>query len=137
MAPNNIYAQGLDMDYLSPRNVRSKGSGTIYTSPYSSQSFRRARDQAGAAGIEVFDSARASTAASGQSARSIGGSMRSTQQVVRKKGKFVGKDLEPVVGCRVLLCDEVHFESRVFSVNTVTAFHCQHNAGLWMFEAHC
>ena len=110
MAPTNIYAQGLDMDNLSPRNIRSKGSGTIYTSPYSSQSFRRARDQAGA-GIEVYDSARGSTAGSGQSARSTSGSMRSTQQVVREKGKYVGKDLEPFIGCRVLLCDEVHFET--------------------------
>ncbi len=114
------------MDNLSPRNIRSKGSGTIYTSPYSSQSFRRSRAQAGV-GIGVFDSARGSTAVSGQAVRSTDDSLRGAQQVVRKKGKFIGKDLEPVVGCRVFLGDEVHFETIIRLVqNARTCVHTAH-----------
>lgn len=108
MAPSNIYAQGLDMDYLSPRNIRSKGSGTIYTSPYSSQSFRR-RNSLGAS-IQVFDSSRGSTAtARGKTAAPTArDSLHSsiTNQAHQKK-VFIGKDQEPAIGCRVLLCDEV------------------------------
>jgi hypothetical protein len=109
MAPTNIYAQGLDMDNLSPRNIRSKGSGTIYTSPYSSQSFRQKGGLVGGAGgIDVFDSSRAATARGKSAAPAARDNLHSARRVIlQQKRIFIGKDREPVIGCRVQLCDEV------------------------------
>mmetsp|Transcript_87749 Transcript_87749/g.233535 ORF Transcript_87749/g.233535 Transcript_87749/m.233535 type:complete len:171 (+) Transcript_87749:2-514(+) len=101
MAPPNIYAQGLDMDRLSPRNIFSKGSGTIYTSPYSPQSFRRGKTSSG---IEPFGTATMGSATS----QALGTTRPPGTSGQAAKKKLIGKDFTPAIGCRVVLTEEAH-----------------------------